>query len=175
MDKDDAQQKQLHAAWEAEQEAAALKHLVEGVRTGFRRVGDQFGVCKHICMEKHSISWLITLSSPQDDGDVRLARLRRAAGYEDDGTFNPALLDVDTLLHGGLLADDTAGQEDGLWMRAFKRRKALATVGCAEVNSDVLPLDGRSLMVDELIHAAGTNEGMLQRAGSNNSGLDTRV
>lgn len=50
MATDDAQQKQLHAAWEAEQEAAALKRLVEGVRTGFRRIGDQFGVCQQHTM-----------------------------------------------------------------------------------------------------------------------------
>ena len=43
-DVDDVQQKQLHAVWEAEQEASALRRLVQGVKHGFKRVGDDFGV-----------------------------------------------------------------------------------------------------------------------------------
>lgn len=74
----------------------------------------------------------------QDDGDVRLARMRRAAGYEDDGTFNPALLDVDALLGGPGEQGPEEGAEEGAWLRAFKRRKALADLAvCGSVVCDI--------------------------------------
>lgn len=71
------------------------------------------------------IPTLIPSYHTQDDGDVRLARMRRAAGYEDDGTFNPALLDIDVLLGGAGEEGPEEGPEEGAWLRAFKRRKAL--------------------------------------------------
>lgn len=108
----------------------------------------------------------------QDDGDVQLARLRRAAGYEDDEIFNPALLDIDALLHGGgLSVAGTSGEDDGVWIQAFKRRKALTTM-CMQPRSgdNNVQQDEQAVMVDELLHAATTHHDGLQRMGSSSNG-----
>lgn len=145
---------------------------------------------QHVCSTSHKAC------IAQDDGDVRLARLRRAAGYEEDGTFNPALLDIEALLGGGEDGPEE-GAEEGAWLRAFKRRKALADLSvragycmmwlhtvehpghpCVPHIPPTQPdqaqrgedapqsVDERSQLVAELLQGASNSQGALARAGS---------